>query len=561
MKNQKRYIAALLTAVMLLTALLFCIPASAEETEAFPYTTRGYVLAVSSWASYDLPNGLSMFYFLADGTFLIFDGGYGNGDTDQSIDATHLYDQLHAVAQQNGVKEIVVSAWVFTHPHGDHYSFMSQFFRRYASEVKVKEFWFNPCGTGEGNKVVRYMNTYYPATPVRQLVLGESIRLADVVVDVLCTPEAIKAYDAGLFAEDSNNYSLVLKLHIGSQQVLMTGDAPLGIWKWMEKQYPADPVTGVSKLKCTHLQVPHHGSKNAGTIEGYKLVDPEYAIIPAGQRLFVRTINPSTGNYQASTKWIVDNVDSDKLILAGELLSSSKDGPYKPKTYEGNNTIQRFITSDLSGEVMAATPSAPVATVRTNEGSMGIRFTSQISKAARMALREAKSDGEIADFSFGTLILPADSTSELKGCITDSSLDAFGIKYQLVPAKDGYQENADGSITIRASLVNIKTTNYQREFLAIPYTEILLPDGSSYRIYADYDEETSCKSLYTVAGEALSDIKLRKGYDEESGMNYVTQLSYYYAQSGDDFNKIVSSKKRYSPYTMEVYQQLEEFVK
>ena len=306
--------------------------------------TQGYVLAVStsthSNSNYDLPNGMSMFYLLSDGTFFVFDGGQGLAAS--SIDAHHLYKQLRAVADENGIEQIVVSAWVITHAHRDHYGFGQVFFSTYRDEVQVNSFWYNTvAGNAAAQMVKNQLSSGYPTAKICSLEVGECISVADVQVEVLMTPEALTADKPQAIKEDFNNSSLVLKLTVGNKTVLMTGDASKAAWEWLVEKYPA--VDGVSKLKSDILQVPHHGAKTAGTTAGYALVDPDVLVYPAGARLYERCVNPKYSNYQESTAVLISNtakkhgdttldptdlnalMETEYFFLAGEYLGTEQE--------------------------------------------------------------------------------------------------------------------------------------------------------------------------------------------------------------------------------------------
>ncbi|MFH1419188.1 MAG: MBL fold metallo-hydrolase [Planctomycetota bacterium] len=93
-----------------------------------------------------------------------------------------------------------------------------------------------------------------------------------------------------------NNASLVFKLVYGSVSFLITGDIN---GRPEELEEPADDEEINSKeyellqrhrqseeysLKATVLQVPHHGSNGSSSLPFLKAVDPEWAVIPAGDR-------------------------------------------------------------------------------------------------------------------------------------------------------------------------------------------------------------------------------------------------------------------------------------
>ena len=156
-------------------------------------STKGYVLGVTDCSYAGFPhrfeNGMSMFYLLSNGEFLIYDGGQGKEDGD------HLYSQLRRVADENGIKDITVSAWVITHEHPDHMGFGKEFFPAYRDKIKVRELWMNSLYDW-GRSFIENLLANQPDCIHRELSTGELIQLGDVCVEVLCTPDVLKERNA-----------------------------------------------------------------------------------------------------------------------------------------------------------------------------------------------------------------------------------------------------------------------------------------------------------------------------------------------------------------------------
>lgn len=278
----------------------------ANDKAVFP--TKGYVLSVSDdsknrpeHGNKGFENGMSIFFSLSDGSFLVVDGGQGNDSS--SIDADHLYRRLRERADKNGVKDIVVSAWIFTHSHGDHTYFLRRFLPDYSDRVTVREFWFNPVGNCDW--MLSRLAKFYPETPVVTLKAGEEREVADMRIEVLATPEAVVEFDPEAIKLDYNNSSLILRLHVGKKTVLITGDAGEQAMAYLNATF--DP----EDLKCDVLQVPHHGylkSRNRNnenwkrdhlftddqTILAYAKISPTTAVFPCGELHFHAVSRPDS---------------------------------------------------------------------------------------------------------------------------------------------------------------------------------------------------------------------------------------------------------------------------
>ena len=80
-------------------------------------------------------HGLSIVVRLADGRFVVFDGGW-----ERDHDATALWNTLKS--QSEGERP-VIAAWVMTHPHIDHYRCSFIFEEMYGDRVDVQNYIYN----------------------------------------------------------------------------------------------------------------------------------------------------------------------------------------------------------------------------------------------------------------------------------------------------------------------------------------------------------------------------------------------------------------------------------
>lgn len=245
---------------------------------------KGYVLGVTDCSYAGFPhrfeNGMSMFYLLSNGEFLIYDGGQGKEDGD------HLYYQLRKVADDNGIKDITVSAWIITHEHSDHMGFGAEFFPAYHDKINVRELWMNSLYDW-GKSFIESVLKNQPNCIHRELHTGEIIQIGDVTVEVLCTPDVLNEINAEELNKDNNNASIVTRLNVDGLKILMPGDASLLAWEYMTDTYGC-------ALKSDILQVPHHGANHGATIEAYRLVNADTLIFNCGQELFDSIVSEET---------------------------------------------------------------------------------------------------------------------------------------------------------------------------------------------------------------------------------------------------------------------------
>lgn len=78
-------------------------------------------------------NGLALIYQLANGKFIIVDGGYYLSDK--------IYKELKAL--QPDTSKITIAAWFVSHPHIDHQDTLESFIRQHANEIEIEALFFN----------------------------------------------------------------------------------------------------------------------------------------------------------------------------------------------------------------------------------------------------------------------------------------------------------------------------------------------------------------------------------------------------------------------------------
>lgn len=99
-------------------------------------------------------------------------------------------------------------------------------------------------------------------------IIGDNIFLGEDVKITILSPEQ-KEY------EDSNNYSIVLRLEYHNNSFLFMGDAELDIENYLLKNN--------SNIKCDLIKVGHHGSNSSTSNNFIKKVNPKYAVISVGK--------------------------------------------------------------------------------------------------------------------------------------------------------------------------------------------------------------------------------------------------------------------------------------
>lgn len=226
--------------------------------------------------------GMSYLIRLSDGRFLVFDGGW-----DFEPDADHLMEELY---RQSSDEIPRVAAWIFTHPHIDHYRCFLVFSEKYAGQFIVERFLYNfpPITDTIGEKAedlakelpyLRRLESVISelGTPVYRPHTGQSYQFANARLEILSSLD-----DTCLYPSDGNTLSLVIKVMIDNQTILFCGDADLTPALLAERYG--------NYLKSDLLQVAHHGF-HGGTTLCHKLINPSVCLVPCLDYDFYKTID------------------------------------------------------------------------------------------------------------------------------------------------------------------------------------------------------------------------------------------------------------------------------
>ena len=154
-----------------------------------------------------------------------------------------------------------------THPHSDHNGGMTEVITNLETgtiimpdlkDYKSTKIWYK-----------KFNNELYNGTHEVEIAkVGNIYNLGDATIKVLGPinePE-----------DEPNNYSTILKVSYGNMDIIFTGDA--------EKKVEEDVLAAGADLDAEILKVGHHGSNTSTHEEFLDAVDPEYALIPTGNK-------------------------------------------------------------------------------------------------------------------------------------------------------------------------------------------------------------------------------------------------------------------------------------
>ena len=272
---------------------------------------------------------LCMVVQMADGSFVVIDGGYGySGSTtlpatyttdglaytferNHQTDMTNLLNFLEEKTPGEGKPQVT---WMITHADPDHIQLPYVFIRTYSSRIDVNAVCYNipnlyniglsssynpDTFTPYGNSFRETVKAYYPDAKHYIYHTGQKLYLPGGEVEFLFTPE-----DYWPNAMTTMNHtSGIWRFTINDNTVMITGDAE----KPLNQQAAA--VFG-DYLKSDILQVVHHGS-NGGSVEFYQEVDPSICFWPCQEEYLVvdkRHLGTWTGFEFNAWLWASENV-------------------------------------------------------------------------------------------------------------------------------------------------------------------------------------------------------------------------------------------------------------
>ena len=213
---------------------------------------------------------------VADGSFILIDSG---------VFSKAQADILYNFLKNNSPHEKpIVSAWIFTHAHGDHIGGFTKFVQKYVDTITVKAFYLNFSGL---NTFEPKIKAAYPEAEIyANMQAGMRFYVADAQVDVIysyldryfadveITEQSVRAGGKRPLcniAGDANNNSLITRITHGGQRIMFLGDVEEEGSRIVEKSVAA------SELKSDIVQLAHHGWEG-GTRDLYDMIEAPTAL-------------------------------------------------------------------------------------------------------------------------------------------------------------------------------------------------------------------------------------------------------------------------------------------
>ncbi len=165
---------------------------------------------------------------------------------------------------------------------------------------------------------------YYSKSKIIRPHAGEKYYIRNCVIEMLFSYEdMLPASIQNGGVRDFNETSLIFKMSLGGQNIMITGDASAMGMNFASVNYG-------SYLKSDILQMAHHGQN--GTVQFYSLVDPTYALIP------ISHVDTNRVTFNEANKWLVSSKKLRQFIVFwGQNVTLSL--PYNPSDAEITDRI------------------------------------------------------------------------------------------------------------------------------------------------------------------------------------------------------------------------------
>ncbi|MBE6703190.1 MAG: hypothetical protein E7585_07265 [Ruminococcaceae bacterium] len=315
--------------------------------------------------------GNSYVITLADGSFIIYDGGLGKGGT---VDLNNLWAVLRTLHEEahgpNSGKPIHVRAWILSHEHSDHSTVFTQFLNAYGkdSAFKFDYFLFNGVSASErvnsnnpgsgiyGTYMTNLKNKVTGGFEHIKMHTGQTFYFANIKIEILYTHE--DSYPKRL--EYFNNSSTIFR-------TTFTDTGETMIWLGDSERIGGSHILAMygDTLDSDMVQVAHHGW-NGVTTKTYEVIAPEVVWWPTS----IKNFNSWTKSATASNWFhrvdhdIAYNLPTVELILVADLYNTtmtftSADKDYTLRDVVGNAEIVYCqLSTNINSAVVDKRPAA-----------------------------------------------------------------------------------------------------------------------------------------------------------------------------------------------------------
>lgn len=220
-------------------------------------------------------NGMTYIVQLADGSFIIYDGGWEDH-------TEHLWAALTRL--NGGEDNIRVRAWVLTHAHEDHTYGFIDFSSKYGSKITLERIMLSPLSASDTDALgfpfyvedlVNTVSKRFKGVVITPVHLGMLFNFSGVTMEILMTAEELYKDE---YLSNFNNTSMVSRIFNGDYSCLFLGDAA--------KESAHKIITYYNYYTTSNMcQVAHHGVEDY-PMAGYKRIRANILWYPCNTYLY-----------------------------------------------------------------------------------------------------------------------------------------------------------------------------------------------------------------------------------------------------------------------------------
>ena len=309
------------------------IPSKDNDTTKETFTPSITMIGPSESVS----GSLTLIYMLANGKFLIIDGGITLAD--------RIYKELKEL--QPNASEYTIAGWFISHPHNDHQDGIEYFLEQHGHEVKIENIFFNYATADyydnpsdkdhtterEGARVTKlrdYLSKYVTrSTRIVKPHTGQVYNFGSASVEIISTVEDILPTQMPYV----NDTSMVVRVTVAGQSTMVLADASTNMKNVIRSMYG-------SHVKSDMVTLAHHGVWDT-TPELYNEIKAKVVFWPnntAGARMYYTEKSTTSG----ARKAIQAALDQATDVFLAKGTDTKLNLPYTPV---GNK--QSFINSTL----------------------------------------------------------------------------------------------------------------------------------------------------------------------------------------------------------------------
>ena len=323
-------------------------------------------------------NGMCYIVKLSNGSAIIVDGGFENNSCANNIFNT--LEKLGIAKDADG--KFLIEAWIFSHPHGDHFGTFMNFSTLYGQKTVLKYLVHNFPGDTQvsSNETVRSerLSACFPGAKRVNPHAGLKYYFGNVTVEMLYTPELLYSNNGPIGY--SNDTSLIFKFSAGGASMLCYGDSGNEASRAMWNAYES------SVFKVDILQINHHGlyttANNGHTWDYvkkvYEAAEAPYAFLPMHSKYgpdqrngrFTVMIQWCNSGYQIS--FVMNENDNHGLNKSSitqkyyeDFVKAVKAGTNTNETLYGYNGINKIVNENGMVTYTGANNDTPMITMFT----------------------------------------------------------------------------------------------------------------------------------------------------------------------------------------------------